>query len=401
MGTREFHIQGRLYQHLNGQWESFPPGSALNSVAHVSVVPSRGASPKNQLLLNVTPSIKGGPTKVLVDDLASSQFRHKLTQQVAKDSNGAEEISILQWSYKSQAFGLKCNSQSEAKTFCGVLNECRVPAAAAASSPKVNCQPRAASLRSQPLASNEDKSRHLSDDTTDETDDAKPLMRVGNFVKRTGSVKRQNSSQSVPHGTANPNNGGSSSSLDGNSVNSSLLRLLDSIRQENKRERELVKEKLAKIENMVEAIMNSNANPGNINNNPSPGGHFPPPPAQSPIQATNVPPPPAPPAGSAAPPPPTSGGPPAPPPPPPSGGGFGAPPPPPPGPPPPPSSSGGGGGLADQLMAAKLKKKNGSGDATAAGSKKPAAAPVMDFAAELQKRIQKRSQLEKEEKEAA
>ena len=253
MGTREFHIQGRLYQHVKGQWESFPPGGAPNAIAHVSVAPSSANSAKNQLLLNVTPSIKGGPTKVLVDDLAAPQFRHKLTNQVAKD-NAGDEIYILQWSYKSQAFGLKCNSHSDAKNLSNVLNECRVNSS---SSPQTqNRQPKA-SIKSLP---DEDTSSSCvnNDNEVFETDDAKPLMRVGNFVKRTGSVKRQNS-QSVPHNATNPIHNamgnGSTSSLDGNSVNSSMLRLLDSIRQENKREREQVKERLAKIENMLETLI--------------------------------------------------------------------------------------------------------------------------------------------------
>ena len=140
MGSREFHIEGRLYQHVKGHWESFPTSSSPNTIAHVSIAPSCGPSSpkKNQLLLAATPSIRGGPTKVLVDDLASPLFRHKLTRQVAKD----EEIFILQWSYKSQAFGLKCHNHADADHFSSVLNECKAAAPAANSnsnsSPEVN-----------------------------------------------------------------------------------------------------------------------------------------------------------------------------------------------------------------------------------------------------------------------
>ena len=124
------------------------------------------------------------------------------------------------------------------------------------------------------------------------------------------------------------------------------------------------------------------------------------PPQQPSASVSSGAPPPGPPPPGPPPPPPTgvTGGggppPPAPPPPPPCGGGGGPPPPPPPGgPPPPPPPPTAGKSLAEQLAEKKAGglKASGGGGGGAVEATKPAP-PVMDFAAELRKKMNQRNQ---------
>lgn len=59
-------------------------------------------------------SIKNGPTKTLVDDVTSSSFRFKTVHEV-----------FVQWTYKQEAFGLRCKNPQEAKNFEEALKDCK------------------------------------------------------------------------------------------------------------------------------------------------------------------------------------------------------------------------------------------------------------------------------------
>ena len=330
MGTPLFQIEGRLLQCKDGQtWEPHPTQGKCQSLSIMSYPDG-----PCQLHLNAT-SIQGGPTKILVDDLSSPGFRFTTIQKI-----------FVQWTWKQEAYGLRCQGQEDAQNFGKVLQACR-------EMPKK------------------------------EEEEEKPLSKVTQFqpVRRTNSIKRVNST--------------SLSSSQSESSSSSVLKLMEQIRQENKREREEIKQKLNSIEAILQDLLSRNSRDGartpTQQDWPSPPSMQSIPPCTAPSAAPPPPPTPASPSTSLLPPPPPpppSAGPPPPPPPSTVGGGA-APPPPPPGPPPPPSAGPAGGSLADQLSAAKLKKNQDKSGGE--GAPTPARAPKMDFSAELQNRIKKRS----------
>ena len=234
---------------------------------------------------------------------------------------------IVQWLWQSEVFGFQCRAKEAARSFSQALENCK-------------------------------KEFVNEPDTIEIDDDDKPLTKVNSFnpgIRRSLSLKKSNTF--------------AESSSSTNSTSSSLLRMLEATRQEGKREREVIMEKLAKLEDMISRAMIQSDNKGTIMAPPNCDFDLPLPPPPPPEAAALLPPPPAPPSTTGAPPPPP--------------------------PPLPTSSSGPTGGarkmtLAEQLQAAKLKKEGSAGNSTdgapAVAAKTP---PKMDFSMELQKTIKK------------
>ena len=418
MGSREFEIEGRLLQCKDGQtWEpAFQQPSSPNAAAprshHRLLVTA--AKPASQLHLCAT-SIQGGPTRVLVEDLSSAGFRHKLVHDI-----------FVQWTWRHEAFGLRCRTNEEASAFSEVLKECKSQqqppnrggdssnaSAADFSSRRSSSRSSLASLGDEHLG--EQQQLSAAEDSSE-----KPLSRVSHFqpvIRRAGSVKRSNSGSLTSAASAAMSNyyAGEPSSASSNpcGATSTLLRLLENIRQENKRDREEVRERLGRIERMLDRLSKAHEEgrgfataSGNVSRSVTPTPEtvgamqqqhqqrhpVPPPPPPQQHHMGNAMPPPPPPApmagGPPPPPPPMSGGAGV------GGGSRGAPPPPPPCPPPS-SSRSAGKTLAEQLQDAKLKKQAAAGGrAGNSGAKAEPAAkapPRLDFASELQNRIKTRS----------
>lgn len=108
MGSRDYNANGRLFLLRNERWEPFTLSGQIQKSHHLSLLSQDGGIVYQvrlvssfwhglcltvyfscKLHLNVTPSIPGGPTKILVDDLGSRHFRHKLAQDL-----------FVQWSWK-------------------------------------------------------------------------------------------------------------------------------------------------------------------------------------------------------------------------------------------------------------------------------------------------------------
>lgn len=370
--SREFQVEGRLIQFKNEKWDVVPPPpGTINKLTLLTVITMTDGT--NQLHLHTT-SIPGGPTKVLVDDLSSVGFRVKL-----------ERDSYVQWTYKQEAFGLKCKSAEEAVDFLGILKECQKPIERNALETN---HPRT-STRS--LAS-------LGDEDLDSND--RPLNRVGQFqpiVRRSNSVKRTNSSSMLTNG----------------SESCAISRSLETLRNETKMERTQLGARMDNLEKIINRVLGNQelilqklneaahlnprfqlSSPSTPTNNPMVTQPFSAFPSPAPV----------PPTLPSANPPATLGAPPPPPPPhPPIGGAKqgafplasssgvqGTPPPPPPPPPPSSGTSSKGNSLAAQLQANKLKKSAAQGDSESGQAPAPKG---LDFSSELEARIRKRSML--------
>eukprot|EP00095_Tigriopus_kingsejongensis_P012446 maker-scaffold89_size390429-snap-gene-0.16 protein:Tk12446 transcript:maker-scaffold89_size390429-snap-gene-0.16-mRNA-1 annotation:"PREDICTED: uncharacterized protein LOC100122795" len=353
MGLREFHIEGRMIQFKSDKWEVVPPPHGTTTkLTSLSVVTLSDGT--NQLHLHTT-SIQGGPTKVIVEDLTSSSLRMKL-----------EKENYVQWTYKQDAFGLRCKSPEEAREFLNLLQECQ------RGERNGNLEQGNPRNSTRSLGS-------LGDEELDSND--KPLHRVGQFqplMRRSNSVKRTNSSGF----------GG---------FEGLQFKALDSMKSEAKAERAMIVERIAHLETMMIKILDNQDQIIRLNQRPSSTElrTVATTPTNSP-SSVSLPPPPPPPPGMGYSEPKaftTQGQSPCPPPPPPpmssmgSTSGGSAPPPPP--PPPPMSGSGGAPSLASQIQAAKLKK-SGEGEGSTNEEKPKAATLGMDFSSELQAKIRKR-----------
>lgn len=77
MANVEYKVEGRLLVCRDGKvWQAY---SKAQNHHRVAIVWNDGQCVA-ELHVNAT-SIEGGPTKVLVDDLASAAFRHRLVEE--------------------------------------------------------------------------------------------------------------------------------------------------------------------------------------------------------------------------------------------------------------------------------------------------------------------------------
>ena len=362
---KDFQLEGRLFILKSDKWEPVPPPPGCSTTTVGVATASDGTQ---QLITKPTPSFKDGPSKVLVDDLGAGSFKVKLSGDKS-----------VQWSWRQEVYGLKCQTTEEANAFLAALKE-----ATYANSRSSNRS--LASLQDEEL----DRDQGIGSD--------RPLNRVNNFqppvVRRSGSIKRQNS-----FSLGGRDGAGAVEQI-------GLMKVLDGMRQEGRAGREELRQKITRVEDLLTQVLSKQEEILSKMGTTSHFEHSAPPtprniPSPIPVPAC---PPVAPPLTPGPPPPSSSLNLPAPPPPPPAGAGGPAPPPPPgppvpgsgpPPPPPPPMAPPSGGAansLAAQLAGAKLKKSGGqNGEAGGQSAPVKSAAPKLDFASELQQRMKKMS----------